>query len=189
MSPTEKQNPETRPPYRGEAPRSEVQQVAPEVLDDREFFLRALKQQTTELSRKIESGYNELDRRLLDLERARLEDKEARIDMSAATVEMRRTCGQVQLLMESDRLQNQDIGALTAIVENRVHNSIRPQVAAQASSEGQLAGHDAGNRVSKRWASVGVVLSMVAVAMMQYCQEQISRGLTEKTAPASSASH
>lgn len=154
---------------------------APEpVGSDREFILQTLRAQlgaqTEEITGKIvasEERTNEkfrvVDARFLEFERARIEDRESRLAMQEMT-------GQVRQLLNHERAQDLDIGALQARVATSVAASIRPQVLADATTEGQAAGHTAGKRAGRFWGILGMILATVFTSALGYCEHQIENG-------------
>ena len=145
--------------------------------DEREFILEVIREQTSELGGKIDSlrddtaeDKRDTDARLMQLEKARLEDDRMRLSVQTLTV-------RVESLLESDKSQNSSLAALTA--------ALRPSVEATASIEGQAAGKAAGGRAGKLWGVIGSILAVVAAGALQQCQQQIARGAFDP-APASS---
>jgi hypothetical protein len=140
-------------------------------LDDgsREFILRTFRSQTLELGGKIdelakstEANYNRLERRVLDLEKEAVEEKQTRIRVE-------QLIGKVDTIIDRDRKQDLDIG--------RIEGLLRPVVKAEASTEGQLAGAVAGHRAGKKTSIIGGIIAVVVVSVLNHCEQQIQRGL------------
>lgn len=136
---------------------------------ERDFLLRVFKEQTDEIVSKIESvkttsdaQINELSKRMLELERGQLEEAKTRVAVNELTAEVR-------LLVNRDRLQDQDIGAL----REQLKVALRPTVVLEASEAGGMMGKVTAARQSKIWGGLGLVASVVVVSMMQYCQQQV----------------
>lgn len=138
--------------------------------DEREFILTLIHEQTDELGGKIDALATDTDGRLMLLEKARLEDDRMRLSVQTLTV-------RVESLLESDKLQNTSLAALTL--------ALKPSVEATASIEGQAAGKVAGGRAGKFWGIVGSIAAVIAAGAFQQCQQQIARGAFD-SAPASS---
>jgi hypothetical protein len=136
--------------------------------DEREFMLKLIHEQSDELGGKIDLLSRTTDGRLLALEKARLEDDRMRLSVQTLTV-------RVESLLESDKLQNTSLAALTA--------ALRPSVEATASIEGQAAGKMAGTRAGKFWGLLGTVMAVVFAAAVQQCQQQIARGAFDPLPP------
>lgn len=169
--------------------------------NQREFLLRVIKDQTDKLAGSMHTVEQNLTgqlgnlteqfgslkaetteaiqantKRILSLEMDRIEEVKTRLAVSELNTSVRE-------LLNSNRLQDQDIGALKV----QIQEAMRPQLQLNAELDGARAGKDAGKQVSRVWSGIGVVLSVVAVACMQYCQAQVEnyRNGTAKAAPSS----
>lgn len=166
---------------------------------ERDFLLRIIKDQTDNVSQRFTElgdsmnaqfgllkeetarSINENTKRILALETDRLEEVKTRLAVNDLNTSVRE-------LLNSNRLQDQDIGAL----KQQIATALRPQLKADAELDGARAGASAGKeatKTSKVWSGVGVVLSVIAVSCLQYCQQQVEnyRTGTAKAAPSSPA--
>ena len=174
--------------YREEDGRSERKSQAgeePMLGSDREFVLGKLHEQTQfivgkidALSQRTEAYQQENERRFVALERARVEDQQARLAMQEVTQQVQQLNTNMRQLFEQDRLQNQDIGALSA----KVAAANKPLVQAEAASEGMAAGAASGKHAARFWSLLMAVLVTIATSGLQYCQHQIQNGAFEKPA-------
>lgn len=134
---------------------------------DREWFAQLLEKQTDDLRELSDIRDRAYDARFTALEKSSLSN-----DRLALRVEQ---------LLDTERKQDQDIGAL----RERVMSGIRPAVVAEANTEGQAAGLVAGNRAGKFWGVLGAVFAIVVSGAIDQCQKQIARGAFDAS-PASS---
>ncbi len=146
---------------------------------ERDFLLRVFKEQTDEIVGKIESVKVEtaasvaaLSARTFALERGQLEEAKTRV----AVTEL---AGLVREQLNRDRLQDQDIGSL----KEQLKVALRPTVQLEAAEAGGITGKIAAAKQSKIWGGLGFIASVVAVAVMQYCQQQVEN-YRNGTAPA-----